>query len=78
VLQRFGDMGMTAVGIGGIEEAQAVIVSVKQEIGETLNSQSRLVRMMSGADCACPDSETAGLDAGAAQRDRVGGGKFLA
>ena len=38
VLQRFGNVRMAAVGVGGIEEAQAVIVSVQQEIGETLNS----------------------------------------
>ena len=45
--QRVGDMGMAAVGIGGIEEAQAMIVAVKEKIGQTLDAERALMRCVS-------------------------------
>ena len=76
MLESFGDVRVASVGVGGIEEAQAVVVSVEQEIGEAFDAESGLMRVMSGADCAGAHGEAAGLDAGAAESDRVGGGKF--
>ena len=34
MLQGLGDVRMASVGIGGIEEAEAVVVSVEQEIAQ--------------------------------------------
>ena len=71
MLQRFGDVLMAAVGVGGVKKAQAVIVSVEQKIRETFHSKSRLMRVMSHADGSGSHGEAAGLDAGVAERDRV-------
>ena len=76
VLEGFGNVRMASVGVGGVEEAQAMVVSVKQEIGEAFHAERGLVRMMSGADCAGAHGKAAGLDAGAAEGDGVGGGEF--
>jgi hypothetical protein len=77
VLERFGDMGMASVRIGSVEEAQAMVVSVEKEIGEALDAERGLMRMVSGADGAGAHGETAGLDAGAAESDCIGCGEFV-
>ena len=77
VLQCLGNVWMASVGVGGVEESQAVIVSVAQEIGEALNPERRLVRVMSGADGAGAHGQSAGLNARATQSHRVGGREFL-
>jgi hypothetical protein len=38
VLERLRDVWMASVGIGGIEETQALIVAVEQKIGESLDA----------------------------------------
>ena len=76
VLQRFGDVRVASVGVGGIEEAQTVIVAVQKKIGEALDAERGLVRVVSGADGAGAHGEATGLDAGAAESDGVGGGEF--
>ena len=78
VLESLGDVRMASVGVGGVEEAQAVIVSIEQKIGEAFDAERGLMRVMSGADGAGAHGEAAGLDAGVAERDGVGGGEFLA
>jgi hypothetical protein len=76
MLEGFGDVRVAAVRICGVEEAQAVIVAVKKQVGETLYAEGGLMRMMAGADRAGAHSETAGLDAGLAEGDGVGSRKF--
>src|ERR1700751_297236 len=78
MLERFGNVRMASVGVGGVEETEAVVVSVEQEIGEALDAKSSLMRVMSGADRAGAHGEAAGLNAGAAKSDCFGGGEFLA
>jgi len=34
MLERFGDVRMTAVGIGRIEEAQTLVITMKKKLGE--------------------------------------------
>ena len=52
MLQSFSDVRVASIGVGGIEEAEAVIVSVAQEIGQALDAKRGLVRVVSGADRA--------------------------
>jgi len=47
---------MAAIGIGGVEKPQAMIMSVKQKVGQPLYAERSLVRMMTlptvpGAHC---------------------------
>src|SRR5256885_10254344 len=71
MLEGFSDMRMAAVGIGRIKKAQAVVVAVQEKFGETFDTERGLVGMMSGAHRAGAHGETAGLNAGLADRDRV-------
>src|SRR4029077_7486667 len=63
---------MAAVGVGGIEEAEAVFVAVEKQAGEALEAKRCLTRMVADADGAGAHGEPAGLDAGFAERDSVG------
>jgi len=38
VLQRFSDVRMAAVGIGGVEKAKAMIVAVEKQVGEAFDA----------------------------------------
>src|SRR5215472_11647292 len=71
VLEGVGDMRMASVGIGSVEEAQAMVVSIQQKIREPLHSERGLMRMVIEPDGASAHGETAGLNAGAAERDRI-------
>src|SRR5215469_907660 len=73
VLEGFGDVRMASIGISRVEEAQAMVVSIQQKIREALYSERGLMRMVIEAHGAGAHSETAGLNAGAAERDRVAG-----
>src|SRR5258706_5280327 len=46
VLQRLGDIRMTAIGIGRVEEPQAAVMSLEEQVGKALHSERGLVRMM--------------------------------
>jgi len=76
VLQGFGDVRVTAVGISGIEEAQAVVVAIEEQIGEAFDAQSSLVGMMTAADSAGAHGEAAGLDAGLSEGYSVCGAEL--
>ena len=67
---------MAAVGIGGVEETKAVVIAIEEQVGETLDAKRGLMRVVAGADGAGAHGETAGLDAGFAQGDGVGGAEF--
>src|SRR5690242_16818875 len=71
MLKRFGNVGMAAVRVRRIEKAQSVIVAVEEKAGETVNSQSGLMRVVSGADRTRAHREAAGLNAGLAERDGI-------
>jgi len=67
-----GDVGMAAVGVGGVEEAEAVlVVAVEQEAGEGAHSELRLVGAAAVADGARTHRQAAGADAGVAEGDLV-------
>src|SRR5579872_1809075 len=76
VLESFGDVRMASIGVGSVEEAEAMIVSVEQKIGETFDAERGLMRVVLGTNGAGAHGEAAGLDAGAAESDGVGGGEF--
>ena len=63
MFERFGHVRMAAVGIGGIEEAQAMVVAVEEHVGKALDAEGSLVGMMAAADSAGAHGEAAGLDA---------------
>ena len=69
-------MRMASVRIRGVEEAQAVVISVEQQIAKALNAERSLVRVMSGADCASAHRQTAGLNSGRAERHDIRRGKL--
>src|SRR6266404_62129 len=76
MLEGFGDVRMAAVGIGGIEEAQAAIVAIEQQIGQAFDAERGLMRMMAHTDSARAHGETAGLNAGLAKSYRIGRGEL--
>src|SRR5712664_3560849 len=76
MLEGFGDVRMAAVGIGGIEEAQAAIVAIEQQIGQAFDAERGLMRMMAHTDSARAHGETAGLDAGLPESYRIGCGEL--
>src|SRR6266849_1486962 len=73
VFEGFGDMGVAAVRISGVEEAQAVVVAIEKQVAKTLYAEGGLVRMVAGAGGAGAHGEAAGLDAGLAKGDGVRG-----
>ena len=56
-------MRVAAVRIGGIEEAQTMIIAIEEQVGEAFNAEGSLVGMMTAADSAGAHGEAAGLDA---------------
>src|SRR5581483_1243391 len=71
MLERLGNVWMTSVRIGRVEEAQTFVVTVQEKIGEALYAESSLVRVMSNSNSSCAHGKAAGLDPGVAQRDRI-------
>src|SRR5258708_36877245 len=66
-----GDWRMAAGRIGGVEEAEAVVVAVAKQGGEFVEVESGLVGMMTGAIGAGAHGEAAGLDASLAEGDGI-------
>src|SRR5438270_2676166 len=60
--KRISHVRVTPVGIRSVQEAQAMIVAIQQELGESLNSQRALVRGVSVSNGARSHCQTAGLD----------------
>src|SRR3984957_10327961 len=71
MLERLGGVRMAAVRIGGVKKAQPAVVGVEQQIGQPLHAERGLMRVMPRADGSRAHGKAAGLDAGAAERDRV-------
>jgi len=76
VLERFGNVRMAAVGIGGIEEAQTMIVAIEEQVGEAFDAEGSLVGMMTAANSAGAHGEAAGLDASLTEGHSVGGAEL--
>src|SRR5436305_1435102 len=76
VPESFGDMGVTAVRVGGVEKTQTIVVAVEQKTREAVNAEGSLMRVMSDADCASAHGQARGLNAGAAQGDSIVSRKF--
>ncbi len=73
-----GHVGMAAVGVGGVEEAQAVVmVAVEQKPGEGIVAEADLVGGAAKADGAGSHGQTRGADTGLAEGDLVLGGDLL-
>src|ERR1700677_4616373 len=69
---------MAAVGVGGVEETEAVVVvAVEEEPGEWRGAETGLVGGAAEADGAGSHGETGGADAGFAEDDLVLRVKFL-
>src|SRR5260370_34551609 len=77
MLESFGYVRVAAVRIGGVEETQAVVVTVEKKPGEAVDAQRSLMRMLAGADGSGAQGEARGLNAGAAERDGIGGREVL-
>jgi hypothetical protein len=73
MLESFGYVRVATIRIGGVEETQAVVVTVQQETRETADAQRGLMRVVANADGSGAHSEARGLNAGAAERDGIGG-----
>src|SRR5271157_5042789 len=52
VLKSFSHVRVAAVGVGGIEEAEALVIAVKKKIGKPLDAKRGLMRMMANANGA--------------------------
>src|SRR2546429_1977171 len=57
-LERFGDVRMAAVGIGGIEKQEAVVVAIEEKFRQAADTEIGLMRMMADADRSSAHSET--------------------
>src|SRR5262249_52285278 len=78
LLDGCGDVGVRAVGVGGVEEVEAVVVvAVEQETGEGIGAEAGLVGGASEAYGAGSHGEARGADAGLAQDDFVGRADFF-
>src|SRR5260370_32018501 len=76
MFEGLGDMRVAAVGISRGEEAQAVVVTIEQQVRETLEAEGGLMRMVPDANGAGAYGEAARLDAGLAESDGVRGAEF--
>src|SRR6266481_4448976 len=73
MLESFGYMRVATVRIGGVEETQAVVVAVEKKPGEAVDAQRGLMRVVANADGSGAHGEARGLNAGASERDGIGG-----
>ena len=77
LFDRGGYVGMAAVGVGGVEEAEAVLVeAVDEEAREGAHTETGLIGGSAEAYGAGAHGETAGADAGLAEDDLVVGVEF--
>ena len=73
-----GDIGVAAVGVGGVEEAQTVfVIAIDKNSGERRRAEPRLVGGAAVTDRSGSHGEPAGSDAGVAENDFVARLKFL-
>jgi len=78
VLQGLRNIGMAAVGVRGIEEAETTFVAMEKERDEALHTQSGLMGMMTAANRAGTHGEARGTEARASESYHVCGREFLA
>src|SRR5208282_482366 len=50
MFEGLGVVRMAAIAVGGIEEAETVVVAVEEKLRETLNAECGLMRMMAGTN----------------------------
>jgi len=77
VLESFGNVRMTAVGVRGVEKMQALMVAVEQQTGEAVDAEGGLVGVVANTNGAGAHGEATGDDAGVAERNAVGGVEFF-
>ena len=71
-LQRLARVRMAAVGVGEVEEAQALVVAVIEQIGQALDAERCLVGVVVVAHGARAHRQARGLDARRAERNDFG------
>ena len=71
-LQGLAQIDVRAVLIGNVEEPDAMVEGVADDPGEFLDPEPGLVAGLAAADAAGAHADQRDLDAGLAQRDRVG------
>src|SRR3954471_17580139 len=76
VLERLGNVRMASIRVGGVEEAESVVVSVAQQVREALNPKCGLMRMVAGAYGSRAHGKTAGVNSSIAENDSIGSGEF--
>src|SRR5260370_4536792 len=59
VLKGFGDVRVAAIRIGGVEETQAVVVAVEEQVGETFDAEGGCMGMVADANGAGAHEEAA-------------------
>jgi hypothetical protein len=72
LLQRFGHVRVAAIRISRIEKAQPVIVTIAKQVGEPLEAERGLVRVVATADRARAHRQPAGLDSRLSQHNCIG------
>src|SRR5260370_18864261 len=76
MFEGFRDMRVAAVRIGGVEEAQAVVVAVEEQVRQTLEAEGGLMRMVADANGASAHGQAASREAGLAEGDGVRDAEF--
>ena len=71
-LEGLAEIDVRAVLVGDVEEADALVEGVADDLGEVLDAQPGLVARLARADAAGAHADERDLDAGLAQRDLVG------
>src|ERR1700757_5234302 len=69
-------MRMTAVRVGSVEKAQAVVITIQEQVRQALHSQRSLIGVMPGAHSARPHGEKARLNPGSTERNSFIGVEF--
>ena len=68
-LQGLAQIDVRAVLIGDVEEADALVQGMADNLGEPLDSQAGLITRLPAADTAGPHSDERDLNSGLAQRN---------
>ena len=71
-LERLAQIDVRAVLVGDVEEPNALVERMADDLGEFLDAQAGLVARLARADAAGSHADQRDLDAGLAQRDLVG------
>src|SRR5437667_4729917 len=77
MLERLGNVRVATIRIGRVEKAQALVITVQQEIRESLYAEGGLVRVMSYSHGPSAHGEATSFDSSAAKGHSIGCAEFL-